>query len=124
MKSNVILEKTFEFAVQIVKLTRSIQLRDKEYVLTRQLLRSATSIGANVEEAVAGQSTADFLAKLAIALKEARETRYWLRLMSASELYDCSSYLKSIDEIMRIISSIILTTKQRNAKPQEPIHNS
>ncbi len=124
MKQNIILEKTFEFAVEIVKLTQKIQNEHKEYVLTRQLLKAATSIGANVEEAIAGHSTADFIAKLTIAQKEARETKYWLRLIYASKLHDCTKYLSDIDEVIRILTSIIITTKQRNEKKLEQIHNS
>jgi len=91
MKQNVLLEKTYAFAVEIIKLTHKIQSERKEYVLTRQLLKSATSIGANAEEANAGHSQADFIAKLTIAQKEARETKYWLRLITGSGLHDCTN---------------------------------
>jgi four helix bundle protein len=124
MKQNVLLEKTFEFAVESVKIARKIQEKHKEYIVSRQFLKAATSIGANSEEAVAAHSTADFIAKLTISQKEARETKYWLRLIHASELYDSSVQLKAIDEISRIIASIILTTKQRSETPVKPIHNS
>jgi len=77
------------------------------------LIKAATSIGATAEEANAGQTPADFLTKLAIAQKEARETKYWLRLITTSELYDCLDYLKDIDDTSRILSSILLTTKKR-----------
>lgn len=123
MKQNIIVEKTFEFAVKIVKSVKKIQNEHKEYILTRQLLKAATSIGANVEEAIAGHSTADFIAKLTIAQKEARETKYWLRLISASNLHDCEDHLSELDEIIRILASIIITTKQRSIKKSEPIHN-
>jgi four helix bundle protein len=124
MKPNILLEKTFAFAVEIVLLTRNLQTDHKEYILTRQLLRAATSIGANAEEAIAGQSTSDFIAKLSIALKEARETKYWLRLISASNLHDCKTQIDTCDQIMKIISSIIMTTKARYTKPREQTHNS
>lgn len=116
MRQNVILDKTFCFAVGIVKLTQKLQTDKKEYVLSRQLLKAATSIGANSEEAIAAQSSADFISKLSIARKEARETRYWLRLITASGLYDSESEIKHIDEIIKIITSIILTSKQSSEK--------
>ncbi len=116
MKQNVLLEKTFEFAVKSVKLTKVMQQENKEYVMSRQFLKSATSIGANAEEAIAAQSSADFISKLSIARKEARETKYWLRLITAVDLHDCSSEIKHIDEITKIITSIILTTKQSTEK--------
>lgn len=83
-----ITERTFQFSLEILRLFRKI---NREYsadknVLSKQLLRSATSIGANVEEAQSGQSRADFISKMSIALKEARETHYWLRLLAAGEL--------------------------------------
>ncbi len=124
MKQNVLLEKTFEFAVKSVKLARIIQEKHREYIISRQFLKAATSIGANSEEAVAGHSTADFVAKLTIAQKEARETKYWLRLIQASEMHDCTEHLTSLEEILRILASIILTTKQRGEKTAKPIHNS
>ncbi len=117
MKQNIILEKTFGFAVKVIKLVQCLQSKNKEFVLSKQVLRSATSIGANTEEAIAAQSSADFLSKLSIARKEARETSYWLRLIKASELYNCSDLITEANEIIRIITSIIMTTKQKEAKP-------
>jgi four helix bundle protein len=112
MGQGVILERSFAFALDVVRLYREIQ-KQHEYVLSKQLLRSGTSIGANVEEASAGQSRSDFLAKMCIALKEARETRYWLRLIQQSELVaiDVSKELQSAEEIIRILSSIVKTTR-------------
>ena len=78
---NVIESKSFSFAVRIVKLCRNLQSDNKEFVLSKQLLRSGTSIGANVAESQQAQSRADFISKLSIALKEAVETNYWLRLL-------------------------------------------
>src|SRR5215213_989015 len=99
MKSeNKILDLSFDFAIQIIELYK-ILIEQKEFVLSKQLLRSATSIGANVEEANAAQTKRDFIAKMSIASKEARETRYWLRLLDKSKLVnnlDYSSYLSSI----------------------------
>lgn len=80
MAASVIQEKSFQFALQVIQLYRELQ-NEREYVLSKQLLRSGTSIGANVEEASAAQSRNDFIAKMSIASKEARETCYWLRLL-------------------------------------------
>jgi four helix bundle protein len=113
MPESVIQRKSFAFALQIIKLCS--KLREKhEYVLAKQLLRSGTSIGANVEEASAGQSRKDFLAKMAVASKEARETRYWLRLLRESELVelDVTNELNSADELIRILTSIVKTTSE------------
>lgn len=78
---NVVQAKSYAFAVRIVRLYQYLTGERREYVLSRQVLRCGTSIGANIEEAIGGQSRADFIAKLAIAYKEARETSYWLRLL-------------------------------------------
>lgn len=121
MSSNVIQEKSFSFALQIVGLY--CRLRDShEFVLSKQLLRSGTSIGANVEEAIAAQSRKDFISKMSIATKEARETKYWLRLFRESKLVDIdvTKELAGVDELLRILSSIVMTTRQS----AEPIHNS
>ncbi len=114
MPESVIQKKSFEFALQIIRLYRELQV-EHEYVLSRQLLRSGTSIGANVEEASAGQSRKDFLSKMAIASKEARETRYWLRLLQASRLVkiDVKNEITLVDEIIRILTSIVKTTGER-----------
>ena len=80
---NIVLKNRFDFALEIIRLYRTGQ-ENREYVMSRQLLRSGTSIGANIEEACAGQSRNDFIAKMCIASKEARETHYWLRLLQAS----------------------------------------
>jgi four helix bundle protein len=87
MAESIVQQKSFAFALEIVELYRSI-VAQHEYVISKQLLRSGTSIGANVEEAGAGISRKDFRAKMAIALKEARETKYWLRILQESKLVD------------------------------------
>jgi four helix bundle protein len=113
MKKNLIQDRTFQFALDTIKLY--VQMTEKkEYVLSKQLLRSGTTIGANVEEAIAGQSKRDFLSKMNISLKETRETNYWLRLLKESKLVDLDfePNLKESKEIMNIISSIVKTTKQ------------
>ncbi|HRH43380.1 MAG TPA: four helix bundle protein [Pyrinomonadaceae bacterium] len=112
-----ITKRTFSFALRIIKLC---QVLNKQYVmetnvLAKQLLRSGTSIGANVEEAQAGQSRSDFVHKMAIALKEARETNYWLRLLEASEILPkekLTELLKESDEIKKIIGAIIVSSKK------------
>lgn len=112
-KSNLIQDRTFHFALDIIKLY--VQMTEKkEYVLSKQLLRSGTSIGANVEEAIGAQSKRDFLSKMNISLKETRETNYWLRLLKESKLVDIDydSSLKESKEITNIISAIVKTTKQ------------
>jgi len=88
MKSNVIQDKSYLFALKIIKTFRYLSQEKREFVLSKQLLRSGTSIGANVEEAIGGQSKRDFLAKISISYKEARETHYWIRLLTDSEYLD------------------------------------
>jgi four helix bundle protein len=112
MKENVIQIKSFEFALTIISLYKLLQ-DEREYVISKQLLRSGTSIGANVEEAIAGQSRKDFLSKISISLKEARETRYWLRLLKESELININvdTYLMDSFELISILSAIVKTTK-------------
>lgn len=113
-----ITERTFNFALRIIKLCRFLSKKyelDKD-VLSRQLIRSGTSIGANVEEAQAGQSKADFISKIAIALKEARETNYWLRLIEASEMVNAENLReikKESEEIKKILAAIIVSSKKQ-----------
>jgi len=113
-------ERTFSFALEIVRLCRNFDSRSRSLqILVQQLLRSGSSVGANVEEAQAGQSRADFISKYSIALKEARETLYWLRLLDAlGELPDDSSrfLLKEADEIARILATIIVRAKKRERR--------
>jgi len=108
---SIVREKSFEFALKIIRLYRNLQSKN-EFVLSKQLVRSATSIGANVEEALAAQSRKDFLSKMSIASKEARETRYWLRLMAASNIgeEDYSHLLEKVEELIRMLTSIVKTT--------------
>jgi len=114
-KDNVIQEKSFQFALDIIDLYKSLTI-NKEYILSKQLLRSGTSIGANIEEAIAGFSKKDFTAKMSIASKEARETRYWLRLYDASKLVDLdySDYILKIEEIINILTAIVKTSQERS----------
>lgn len=118
MKENIIQIKTYDFALKIIRLYKLIVDEKNEYVLSKQLLRCGTSIGANVEEAIGGQSERDFLAKLSISYKEARETKYWINLLYDSSYINQKDYedLKNdIEEILRIIGSIQKTIKNRNS---------
>ena len=113
-EDNVVREKSYAFAVRIVKACRHLNDEKKEYVLSKQLLRSGTSIGANVEEAIGGQSGKDFFAKLSIAYKEARETHYWIRLLTDTEYLttgQSKSLLDDADELLKIVGSILKTLK-------------
>ena len=111
MKENITLEKSFDFAVRIVKLYKHISNNKKEYILSKQLLRSGTSIGANVTEAQRGQSKADFTAKMAIALKEAYETEYWLKLLYKTEYMNTVEYERIHKDISELISLLISICK-------------
>ncbi len=118
--NNIILDKTFAFAVRIVNLYKYLTNNaiNKEYVLSKQLLRSGTSIGANVEEAVGAASTADFISKITIAYKEARESRYWIRLLNKTGYLsdeEISTLSNDLEEICNIIAKIQITTKNRNS---------
>ena len=117
MKKNIVKEKSYEFALKIVRLSQ--QLNDsRQYVLGKQLLKSGTSIGANVEEALGAQSKRDFQHKISISYKEARETKYWLRLMRDSKVIDKKlslSLLKDCEELLKIIGSILKTLKNPNS---------
>jgi four helix bundle protein len=113
---NILLEKSYAFAIRIINLYKFLNDEKKDYIISKQIFRSGTSIGANAEEAVGGQSGKDFIAKLAIAYKEARETHYWLRLLRDTNFISpeqASSLLADCDELLKIIGSIIRTMKQR-----------
>ena len=116
MKENTVAEKSFEFAVRVVNLGKYLVQNKKEYILSKQLIRSGTSIGANVSEAQRGQSKADFTAKMAIALKEAYETDYWIRLLYRTEYLNLEEY-KSLDQdiqqLIRLLISICKTASQK-----------
>lgn len=113
-RENVIIDKTFDFALSIIELYKHMT-EQKEYILSKQILRSGTGIGANVEEATAAISKKDFTAKMSIASKEARETRYWLRLLDRSKIVNFD-FKKNIDEIEDIINipTAIVKTSQSN----------
>lgn len=116
MPESILSTKSYTFALRIVKVYRHMADVHREFVLSKQILRSGTSIGANIEESVHAQSRTDFIHKLSIAQKEASETNYWLRLLSDSgylerELAD--SLLKDCDEIQRLLAASIKTAKAR-----------
>ncbi|MEW6600939.1 MAG: four helix bundle protein [Nitrospirota bacterium] len=117
MKKNVLQEKSYAFALRVVKTYEYLCVEKKEYVLSKQLLRAGTSIGANVEEAIGGQSEKDFFAKITISYKEARETHFWLRLLSDSGYLSTAqsvSLLKDCEELIRLSGSIQKTMRSRN----------
>ncbi|RJP70839.1 MAG: four helix bundle protein [Ignavibacteriales bacterium] len=111
---NLIQEKSFEFSIDIIKLYKNL-ISSNEFIISKQLLRCGTSIGANVEEALAVQSRKDFIAKISIASKEARETRYWLKLLQVSQLVKCEpeNEIEKIDELIRILTSIVKSSQEK-----------
>lgn len=117
MKSdNVIVDKSKAFALRIIKLYKYLLSEKKEYVLSKQILRSGTSIGANVKEAIRGQSKADFYAKMNIALKEASETEYWLELLGESGYIEKKHFDSMNSDCQELISILVAITKtQKNA---------
>ena len=121
-RPNVVSDKSFDFAVRVVKLYRYLCDEKKEYVLSKQLLRSGTNIGANIREALHGQSKKDFISKMSISLKEANESLYWIELLQAAEILN-ESESKSIhndcNEIVSLLVSIIKTSRRNEAKPNE-----
>ncbi len=116
MKKNEILDLSFDFALEIIKLVKYLKA-NKEFVMSSQLLRSGTSIGANISEAQAAQSTNDFISKMSIASKEARETEYWIRLLDKSKTIDSyenkSKLFDQIHSIVKLLTSIIKTTQEK-----------
>ena len=114
-KKNVIVDKSKRFAVRIVKLYQYLSEEKREFVLSKQLLRSGTSIGANIHEAIQGQSTADFTAKMSISLKETSETEYWLELLHETNYLDKEQYksiAKDCKELTKLLTSIVKTSRK------------
>ena len=113
MKDNLIANKTFDFALSSIALYIKLK-KENEFIISKQIMRFGTSVGANVEEAIAAQSRKDFINKLSIASKEARETKYWLRLLDKSELtkIQVKDYLIEIEHIINIITKIIKTSQE------------
>lgn len=116
MKENPLKDKSFQFALQIIELYKSMCNKHHEFVLSKQMLRSGTSVGANIREAQNAQSNADFIHKLSIAQKECDETLYWLELSFHSNYIDLTTFetmQQNANEILRMLKSAIITTKQK-----------
>ena len=115
VKESIVAQKSYQFAVRVVKLHLHICKKEKYvYSMSSQLLRSSTSIGANVKEALGGHSRKDFSSKMSIAYKEAREAKYWIRLLIECDIIEIklgASFIKDVDEIIRILASIVKSTK-------------
>lgn len=114
MEKNIIQERTYKFALEIVKLVKSLPYNTATISLGRQLIRSGTSIGANIEEAQGASSKKDFINKINIAKKEARDTRYWLRLVNDSQITkaeDTKGLLCEVNEIINILTAIAKTSR-------------
>ena len=117
-QDNIILDKSFAFAVRVVKLYKFLCDEKREYILSKQLLRAGTSIGANVNEAQAAQSKADFISKLSISSKEAREANYWINLLIETKYLNIDdAHVKSLkedtEEIIKLLTSIIKSSQDR-----------
>ncbi len=114
MKDSIVSQKSFDFALRIINLYKYLKDNKKEFILSKQLLRSGTSIGANVQEALGGQSKKDFISKFSIAYKESLETLYWINLLNKSNFINqnqSSSLINDCEEIIKIITKIIKTSK-------------
>lgn len=117
MKENIVRKKSYSFALRIIKLHKFLTKQKRKFVLSKQILRSGTSIGANIEESCYAQSKKDFISKLSISLKEAAETMYWLKLLRDSQEIEekhINNYIAECDEIIRLLSSIIRTCKEKS----------
>ncbi len=116
MEENIILTKTYSFALRIIKLYKYLNEEKKEYTLSRQILRSGTSIGANSEEATGSISKKEFRSKYFISYKEARETHYWLRLLKDSDYIEAKladSLIADVEEILKILGAILKTVSKK-----------
>lgn len=119
MRENIIVDKSEDFAVRIVRLFKLLQSERKEFIMSKQLIRCGTSIGANIAEAQEAQSDTDFVAKLYISLKECSETRYWLRLLSRTEYISENEYISMLNdttELKALLTAIIKSKKQNMKK--------
>ena len=116
MNENVVVEKSLDFAVRIVNLNKYLTREHNEYIMSKQLLRCGTSIGANVAEAQRGQSKADFAAKMSIALKEASETEYWLKLLHRTEYLSEEQYDSIYADIQELLGILVAICRTSNAK--------
>ena len=117
LKRNIVQEKSYSFAIRIIKLSQYLMNEKKEYVLSKQLVKSGTSIGANVEEAIGGISKKDFTLKMSISYKEARETHYWLRLLHDTDFIpnkEFESLISDCEELLKLLFTIINSSKTNN----------
>ena len=117
MKENLLIDKSVDFAARIIKLCKYLEKKQKEHIISKQIIRSGTSIGANINEAQYGNSKADFISKLHISLKETAETEYWLRLLFKSGYIDekiFKSLLNDCLELKKLLISSINTAKKNN----------
>ena len=122
-EKSIIYDKSFQFSVRIVKLYKYLSNEKKEYILSKQLLRSGTSIGANIHESISAQSKKDFISKMSIANKEARETEYWIKLLIETDYLNFNEkYVKTlkndIEELIKILTAIVKTS-QINLKKEK-----
>ena len=115
---NIIQDLSFSFALRVVKFYKHLTENKKVYVLSKQILRSGTSIGANVRESIHAQSSADFINKLSIALKEADETEYWLELLNASDIIDDVEFKSMSDDVKQIIGTLVKIIKSKKASAE------
>ena len=118
-KENIVKEKSYAFALKIIKTYKLLNFEQKEFVLSKQVLRSGTSIGALIKEAEHAQSKADFINKMNIALKEANETEYWLMLLKDSDYIDTKNYItiyNDCSELIKLLASIVKTSKEKQIK--------
>ena len=119
-KESVLREKSYAFAIRAINLAKFLREEKKEYILSKQIVRCGTSIGANIEEASGAQSNNDFIAKLHISLKEAKETHYWVRLLRDTEYISkeqAHSLIEDIDEVITILTRSLKTIKSNNVSP-------
>ncbi len=126
MKENILLNKTFEFSIRIVNLYRYLRDEKREFDLARQILKSGTSIGANVTEATVAQSRKDFLAKIYIAYKEAKETEFWIKLLFATKILtekQSTSLLNDLEEINKILSASLYTIRKKQKSEKNTTEN-
>ena len=123
-KESVLREKSYDFAIRVINLAKFLREEKKDFILSKQIVRCGTSIGANIEEASGAQSNNDFIAKLHISLKEAKETHYWVRLLRDTEYISkeqAQSLIDDIDEIITILTKSLKTIKSNNVSPSKKL---
>lgn len=118
MGKSILRDKSYGFAIEIVKMVQEIQKEKKEYVLTKQILRSGTAIGALISEAEYGQSKADFVHKLTISLKEANETHYWLNILHDTNYLEKESFLKLSANCTELVKMLVASINTSKSKPR------